>query len=133
MRRFAFLAVVCLAFVACGDSTGPVSVPGRYALVSVDGSTVAPFLSVQVRFGTGELMMAHIQLNADGTCTASVTWRTTELYGVTTDSTETRTCTWTLNDTAIIFRYPELNRIAGSLIDGTIDILTSGHFFVYRK
>ena len=46
MRRFVFLAVVCLAFPECGDSTGPESVAGRYSLVSVDGEPL-PFVMQQ--------------------------------------------------------------------------------------
>ena len=131
MRRFVCLAVVCLAFAACGDSTGPESVAGRYALVSVNG-TPLPFVLVQVLENKFEITAGHIQLNSDGTCSAAVTFRTTE-DGVVTTDTEADTCTWTQNNTAIVFTFPDGSTDAGSLIDGTISVTTDGVVLVYRK
>ena len=132
MSRFVFLAVVCLAFAACGDSTSPESVAGRYSLVSVNGDPV-PFVIVQVEVDRFELSAGHIQLNADGTCSFALIYQTTE-DGVPTTDTESDTCTWTLNNTTIAFTFPDGRTNAGSLIDGRISINTSDAFaLVYRK
>ena len=103
MRRFVCLAVVCLAFAACGDATGPESVAGRYALISMNG-TPLPFLVVQVLEEKVEVAAGHIQLNADGTCTAAFTFRVTA-DGEVTSNLEARTCTWTYNNPAIAFNF----------------------------
>ena len=132
MRRFVFLAVVCVAFVACGDSLSPEeSAAGRYALVSING-TPLPFLFFQLLENKLEFTAGHIQLNSDLTCTTSFTVQATT-EGVVTTATETGTCTWTLNNTAIVFTYPEGDTDTASLIDGTISLADEGIVFLFQR
>ena len=134
MRRFVCLAVVCLAFVACGDSdpTGPESeAAGRYTLISVNGMPL-PAVLLQVLENRFEVLEGHFQLNADGTCSGSITGRATT-DGVVTTETEMDTCTWTLNNTVIVFTYPDGDTDVASLIDGIITITDEGVVFVFQK
>ena len=97
MRRFACLTIAFLALAACGDSTGPESVAGRYNLVSVNGMPL-PVVVVQVLDNKFELTAGHIQLNADLTCSVSITAEVTTDGDVTTE-TEGDTCTWSQTGT----------------------------------
>ena len=137
MRRCVFVAVVCLAFAACGDSTGPESSAGRYTLVSVDDEPLPFVMRLEGTF-TLEITAAHIQLNADGTCSAAGTFRTTVDEVVRTD-TDVDACTWTRNNTEIGITSSNGSPTTGSLIDGTMTFLSDGSsdlvgsVFVYRK
>ena len=77
-------------------------------------------------------MTGHIQLNADGTCSISISLRITEGSAVTTE-TETDTCTWTQNNTAISLTYSAGDTESGSLIDDRISITSDGVVFLFEK
>ena len=73
-----------------------------------------------------ELTAGYFQLNDDTTCSAGVTFRVTDSGNVTTE-TETTTCTWSLNGTAISITYSDGGTDTGSLIENrTLSITTSG-------
>ncbi len=131
MKRLVYLASVCLTFVACGDSTGPGSVAGRYALVSLNGAPL-PAVFFQVLENKVEITAGHIQLNRDGTCSASATFQSTVAGLVETETSED-TCTWTQNHPAFAITFSDGSTDAGSLIDGTISITSEDFVLVYRK
>ena len=131
MKLFVCLASACLTFLACGDSTGPGSVAGRYALVSLNGAPL-PAVFFQVLESKVEITAGHIQLNGDGTCSASATFQST-VVGLVETETQTDTCTWNQNNTAIAITFSDGSTDTGSLIDGTISITADDFVLVYRK
>ena len=131
MKRLVCLASTCLTFLACGDSTGPGSVAGRYALVSLNGAPL-PAVFFQVLESKVEIMTGHIQLNGDGTCSASATFQST-VVGLVETETQTDTCTWSQNITAISITFSDGTADTGSLIDGTITLNADDFVLVYRK
>ena len=89
-RMVPFL-LVCLAALGCGgdDGVGPKTIPGTYALVSINGDNV-PATIVQVGNDKYEITSGTFTLNANGTFSNTHSDRTTEGGNV---STDTWTCT----------------------------------------
>ena len=124
--RFLILAAALLAgglITACGDdSTGPESIFGLYILVSINGEA----LPVDVE-GL-EISAGSIQLNSDGTYSASLT---IELFGELTD-----TGTFTVDGSTVDF-IPSggdlEDRFTATVSGNTLTLVEDGETFVFRK
>ena len=131
MRRFVYLVIASQALAACSDSTGPESSVGRYDLVSIQG-TPLPFVLSEVFEDKIEITAGHMQLNADLTCSGSLTIQNT-IDGRVTPNTQTNTCTWTQTGTAIDFTYPEGPVLQGLLVDRTLTVGSQGLVLMYER
>jgi uncharacterized lipoprotein YbaY len=130
MKRCSCLAIASLALAACSDSMGPESAVGRYELVSIDGEPL-PYVLSEVFDDKIEITAGHMQLNADLTCSGSLTIENTT-EGQVTPNTQTNTCTWTLTGTAIDFEYPDAPPLPGSLFDRTLTVVSQGLVLVFE-
>ncbi len=119
LRRSLFPLLLVLAG-GCGDSTGPDAIPGLYVLQSVNGDPL-PYVLVQQPAFTEEITAGQIQMNGDGTCSVSETFRVDD-EGTVTTFTEDETCTWLANGSAISVTFPDDYVIIGSVVDGTLTI-----------
>ncbi len=97
MVRRVFLAFLVFGLVGCGDgSVSPADVAGTYTLLSVDGEGLPAVLAESIDF-LFEVTAGSVTLNADLTCSHSVTERETDQGTVTTDII-LQECTYTIDD-----------------------------------
>ena len=123
MRKIVLALLVGVA--ACGgDSTGPGSIAGRYTLQTINGNPL-PFVVLQVEGGKIEITAAHINLNADLTCSDSVTVRTTIGGNVSTE-VETDVCTYTINNQALTVTFVREEPVGGSITTTKITLSITG-------
>jgi len=133
-RPLALLAALTLAagMTACSDSTGPEPTPvGTWTLVSISGSPL-PFVLIQVGLDKLEVTAGRITINQDGTCSFSLTLRSTESGNVTT-ATETDVCTWTRNNNAMTFSYQDGTTASGSLSGDTLTLTTQSIIWAFER
>jgi hypothetical protein len=112
MRLVALLSILATTLVAgCGDSTGPGSVAGTYALVTWDGEPL-PVVVWQTwnvdDFVRTELTAGTLRLDRDGTCDFSFAFERTEYTASTGErqvdtETETATGTFSVSESLITF------------------------------
>ncbi len=124
--------VACLVFglVACGDdSVSPADVAGTYTLQSVNGEGLPAVLAESTDFLI-EVTAGSVTLNADLTCSHSVTQRETDQGTVTTDTVVTA-CTYAIDDGFMLARSGETVVLPGSILGTTLTIFDGGFVFVY--
>ncbi len=132
MIRRVFLAVLIFGVTACGDDgTGLENVIGTYILETIDGGPL-PWILLQVGGNKIEVTAGSVTLNADRTCSDSITLRTTESGSVTTD-TATDMCTYTTDGQAVTLTYADNTVSVGSIIGSALTITDAGVTFIFRK
>jgi hypothetical protein len=130
-RSLAAFALI-MALTSCSDATGPDSVAGVYALVSVDGKPL-PYTAMQDASTKVEELSGTIIFGADGHFQESATTRFT-LDGRASTSTSSSTGTFAISGQAITMLYSSGGTISGSW-DGssTITLTRTGTLWAFRK
>ena len=125
------LTLLLVLSAACGDSTGPDSIAGRYVLKSIDGSPL-PVVIFQMFSDKVEVTSGYLQINADGTCRSSLSRTLTEENRV-TNETDGDMCTWTQDGSEVVFSYPDGATDTGSLTGNVLAIRDGGLAFVFAR
>lgn len=134
--RMLFLAVLCL-IAACGGGDSPtaptqVSVVGVWNLQSINGVPL-PFVLAQTGADKDELTSDVLTVAPGGTFTEIGTNRITRNGQVSTAS-ESASGTYTLNGTAVVFRWNEGGGVGtGSVSSNSLTVADAGVAFVFRK
>ncbi len=132
MIRRVFLAVLVFGVTACGgDGTGLENVAGLYTLETIDGDPL-PVLLVQVGDNKIEVTAGSVTLNADRTCSDSLTLETTQSGNVESD-TASELCTYTTDGQAITLTYTDNTVSVGTIIGSALTITDDGVVFIFRK
>ena len=138
MIRRVFLVFLLFGIVGCGsvDVTDPGSVAGTYPLRTLNGDELpAVLLQVGTTFLL-EITAGSLTLNADQTCSITLTLRETE-DGTVTTAPETAVCTYTLNSGAIALDLTgsDFQDTLGGVISGSTITITDdeGEVFVFKK
>jgi len=115
MRRVALIlaAVLPLTLAACGDSTGPARVSGNYTLQSVGGDPLPAAAGFNEEITAGTL-----QLNANGTFSASITSR---FVGSGATNTLVFGGSYTQNGNQISLTFPNPDGTGTAFADATWD------------
>ena len=137
MRHRALLVLCVLVVSACGgdgeDVLAPEDIVGTYALVSVDGVDVPYFL---VETGTTyslEVTGGSLVLNADTTCTSTVSLTET-VDGEADTRMQTAVCTYFASGGGLELAFPVTNTVViASVVGSTITYVESGSVFVFQK
>ena len=138
MRKIVLALLVGVA--ACGgDSTGPGSIAGRYTLQTINGNPL-PFVVNQVGADKIEITAAHINLNADLTCSENVTLRRTIGGNVSTE-VKTDVGTYTINNQALTLTFVSkapggsitTSQIMLSITGSQLTLSQGGSVLIYRK
>ena len=135
MRKF---LVLCFAFLlplaACSDdATGPgPDVAGTYTLQNVAGAAL-PAIVVQIGADRLEATAGQVVLNADGTQTATITFRETE-GGVTTTEAQTINGTYLLTaNGGIVLKDADGDELWGTVSGNTLTLTAFGKPFAFGK
>lgn len=130
---FALLALLSFASACSDDTTGPEesSPAGSYTLASVNGSPL-PYVIFQTLEDKTELTEAAASLNADGTCSTSMTLRTTQGGQVSSD-TQSDTCTWSHENAAILITWTDGTTDTASWSGDTITVTLEGLVLVFER
>ena len=132
MIRRVFLAVLIFGVTACGgDGTGLENVIGTYLLETIDGDPL-PWVLLQVGDNKLEVSAGSVTLNADRTCSDSLTLETTQSGNVESD-TASELCTYTTDGQAITLTYTDDTVSDGTIIGSALTIADDGLAFIYRK
>ena len=138
MRRLISLVGIVLSLVvlACGgsDSTSPtpISLAGTWNLSTVNGSAL-PF-TLQASNPKIELLNDQIIASAGGTFTETFNYRVTGSTGQVTTEPGTDSGTWTVNGTAVSFRFASDGSTGTGTVSGnTFTVAQSGFSSVYIK
>jgi hypothetical protein len=135
LMRKLFLALVALT-VACGDSTTEPtmsSIAGTWELQTVNGAAL-PYVIFQQGTEKVELTADVFTVTSTGTFTELSTIRTTS-SGQTQTETETDAGTYTLNGTAVTFKFDSdpSSPGTGSISGNTLTVADAGFALVYKK
>ena len=132
MIRRTLLVLLVLGLGACGDSTAPTRVVGRYTLQTIDGNPL-PFVFVQVGADKTELTAGHFNLNEDLTCSNNTTLETTVDGNVSTEL-GAAACTYTLNDAVILVVFlADGSTGGGSIVGSQLTLTSNGFVLVFSK
>lgn len=137
MRRLTAVVAGLLVSLAaaCGDSSSgpsPESLVGTWNLQSLNG-TPLPFV-LQGANPKVELLNDQIVVQSNGTFTDSYNFRFTDVNGVVTTNGASDPGTWTLNGTAVVFRYDADASTSTATLNGTTFTIAAGGFSqVYTK
>ena len=132
MIRRVFLAFLIFGITACGDdATGLEDVVGIYTLQTIEGDPL-PWVLLQVGADMIEVIAGSVTLNADRTCTDSITLRITQ-GGIVTSDPETDECTYTTDGQAVTLSYEDDTVSSGSIIGSTLTITDDGFVFIFRR
>lgn len=132
-----FLLCIASLLVACGgdSGTGPsatASIAGVWNLKTINGQSL-PFVFGQTGANKQEITSETYTLTADGSFTQIIGVRTTFNGQVTTQS-EPDAGTYTLNGTAVTFRYlSDGSSATGSWSGNTLTIAADGFAAVYQR
>ena len=130
MVRRVFLTVLVFGLVGCGDdSVSPADVAGTYTLQSVDGEGLPAVLAESTNF-LFEITAGSVTLNADLTCSHSVTERGT-VQDMVTEETIVSDCTYAIDDGFTLTRSGETVALPGSILGTTLTIFDGGLVFVF--
>ena len=130
MVRRVFLAFLVFGVVGCGDgSVSPADVAGTYTLLSVNEEGLPAVLAESADF-LFEVTAGSVTLNADLTCSHSVTQRVTD-QGTETTDTVISACAYAIDDGFMLTRSGETVVLPGSILGTTLTIIEAGLDFVY--
>ena len=132
MIRRVFLAFLLFGVTACGgDGTGLENVIGTYLLETADGDPL-PWVLFQVGDDKIEVTAGSVTLNADRTCSDSLTLEITEGGNVDSDP-ETDECTYITNGQTITLTYTDNTVSVSTIIGSALTITDDGVAFTFRK
>ncbi len=132
-RSTIFALLLTFTVAGCESSTGPSDSPrGSYTLFSWAGQRV-PLLIAQAGSDTIEIISGRMEINADGTCSTSVTLRRTSGGNAPTDEDEDRVCTWTLSDGLVSFVFPDGTVEPGEWSGDTVSHASDGVIWVWER
>jgi hypothetical protein len=132
MKRFAFLTLLAMSVIGCGDDgTGPGSVAGRYELRTVNGGNV-PYVLVSLGNDRFEVTSGSMQISKDNSFSVVLNTKTTE-SGATTSDSQTTTGTWALTGNQITFMDGSGTNTTGVITGDQLTVVEEGISLVFRK
>lgn len=132
MRRLAALVLLALASsaVACNsdNATNPTaeSLAGTWNLSTLNGNPL-PFL-LQASNPKVEFLNDQFVVSSNGTFTDTYNFRFTDAAGVVTTDGGSDAGTWTLNGTAVVFRYDVDASTSTATVNGNTFTIAAGGF-----
>jgi len=129
-RAFAILLLVGAA-AACNDSPSVVddSIVGTYTLVSVNGQATPVVISTLL--GDIEVLSGSLDVNGNGTCHYSLSYRSTAAGSST--ATQSNDCTWTRAGAAAFFTLDNGDVLPATVDADTLTVTLFGATGVLRR
>jgi hypothetical protein len=132
-RRLFAIAVIAVATACGGDSTAPtvISVSGTWNLKSINGQNL-PYVLAQT--GQNKQELTADVISVVGSSFTQVTTVKTTVNGQVTTQTFSDAGSFTLNGTAVSFRFNSDNSTATGTVSGnTFTVAVEGFSYVYQK